>query len=541
MGDFLRNRFRVFGKDLYIAGPYSFMRKSGAIGKFQFFAVGSIAIIFSLMVLTIADHVLTPSTYENGFGFSVNENITNEFNITVNNTDLFTINNITNVTFSIPDTFVFVAGTNITGANEVDSLFSNTTTNITWANGTLGYLINGSIVGSGNDSFFTFNYTTTIPGSYNITVTTVSAQGVNITAQNISVEVNDTTAPFSLNYTGASPATTANLSQDNIIVNITVNDTDGAFAGTLDTVRYYIHYPNGTEFNNTNTTTNSDSIKFTGLINGTWFINISANDTAGNENYTVATSRIVVIDTEAPSASASCSPSSVTQGATVTCTCSGTDGFSGINSTATTAGSTPSTADTGTYSYGCSVTDFAGNSDSSTVEYSVSGDSGGSGGGSDDDYWTGSTEDVSDTDFAAGYTSNVAPKSQLKVSVNNEDHFVGVVSLTATTVKINVSSNPQQATFSVGDTRKFDVNSDNFYDLQVTLNSINLGGNTASISILSIHEVVTEESIAEEEELEEEALDAESSSEGISWVWWIVGLTVLIIILFVIVYLRRSE
>ena len=158
-----------------------------------------------------------------------------------------------------------------------------------------------------------------------------------------------------------------------------------------------------------------------------------------------------------------------------------------------------------------------------------------------DDYWTGSTEDVSDTDFAAGYTSNVAPKSQLKVSVNNEDHFVGVVSLTATTVKINVSSNPQQATFSVGDTRKFDVNSDNFYDLQVTLNSINLGGNTASISILSIHEVVTEESIAEEEELEEEALDAESSSEGISWVWWIVGLTVLIIILFVIVYLRRSE
>ncbi len=533
------------------------MKKGGAVQKSRFFIFSSVAIAIAVMALVFSANTLTPATYENGLGFSVNENITNEFNITVNNTNLAAVGNISQVNITLPDLFVFVLGTNITAADSVGEghfagLFTNTTagdgTNLSWTNST-GFIINGTILNSGNWSFFTFNATTNTPGTYNFTVTTGNATGGAIETQYVSVEVNDTTAPFDIEYSTGSPATGANITTDYFAVNITSNDTDGSYAGTLDTIAYFIYYPNGTLFNNTNTTTNSDTINFTGLANGTYFINISVNDTAGNENFSLAGSRTLTVDNEKPNASAACSPATVVQGETVTCTCSGTDSFSGINSTATTPGSTPSTADTGTYSYGCTVTDYAGNTASSTVEYNINGLGGGSGGsggsgggssGSDDDYFTGDTEDVSDEDFASGYTANVAPKSELKVSIDNEDHFVGVVSLTATTVKINVSSEPQQATFAIGDTRKFDVNSNNFYDLQVTLNSIDLGGNTASISILSIHEVITEDSIAEEEELEEEALDIASSSDGISWAWWIAGLIVLVIIIFVIAYLKKK-
>ncbi len=68
----------------------------------------------------------------------------------------------------------------------------------------------------------------------------------------------------------------------------------------------------------------------------------------------------------------SCSPSSVSRGNTVICTCSGTDSGSGINDSATSAATTPSTSSTGTFTAtGCSVTDYAGNSDTATDTYTV--------------------------------------------------------------------------------------------------------------------------------------------------------------------------
>ncbi len=76
-----------------------------------------------------------------------------------------------------------------------------------------------------------------------------------------------------------------------------------------------------------------------------------------------------------PSVTFSCTPSSVVIGETITCSCTGTDGGSGVASTTYTVN--PSTAVAGTFSTICTVTDVTGNSATSTVSYTVSVSGGG--------------------------------------------------------------------------------------------------------------------------------------------------------------------
>jgi len=72
--------------------------------------------------------------------------------------------------------------------------------------------------------------------------------------------------------------------------------------------------------------------------------------------------------------------------------------------------------------------------------------------------------------LARGNTKQVAVNKRLRFKVKNINHHLGILELTGTTAKIEVSSTPQEATLSVGDTRKFDVSEDGYYDLVVTLN-----------------------------------------------------------------------
>ena len=106
---------------------------------------------------------------------------------------------------------------------------------------------------------------------------------------------------------------------------------------------------------------------------------------------------------------------------------------------------------------------------------------------------------------------------------------MGVLELTDTTAKIEVSSTPQEATLSVGDTRKFDVSEDGYYDLVVTLNSI-LGGK-ADLTIKSISELITVESEIGEQEKEEVAGGEEIIQEdSIFKKWWFWLIIVLIVV-----------
>jgi len=100
---------------------------------------------------------------------------------------------------------------------------------------------------------------------------------------------------------------------------------------------------------------------------GKYNITIYANDTLNNLN---TTERIqITIDNTAPTATFSCSPSTVTVGDVVTCSCTGSDATSGVLSTTYTA--TPSTISDGTFTQTCSVIDYAGNTGSASTTYTV--------------------------------------------------------------------------------------------------------------------------------------------------------------------------
>ncbi len=100
---------------------------------------------------------------------------------------------------------------------------------------------------------------------------------------------------------------------------------------------------------------------------------------------------------------------------------------------------------------------------------------------------------ITDEKFINGTSKMLGAKTRLRVKVNGVNHHVGVISLTTTLVTINVSSDPQQAIFSIGTGKKFDVLGDGYYDIYVKLEDIS--NSKANITVKSIHEevIVTEQ------------------------------------------------
>ena len=123
------------------------------------------------------------------------------------------------------------------------------------------------------------------------------------------------------------------------------------------------------------------------------------------------------------------------------------------------------------------------------------GSSGGSSGSAGTSFWK-RTFTASDEDFKKGYRQELENQHRIRVKINNEDHFVGVVALTSVSATINISSTPQQAIFLIGDEKKFDVTDDEYYDIYVKLDSIVV--NKTNITIKSIYEKMPEKIIDED-------------------------------------------
>jgi len=329
-------------------------------------------------------------------------------------------------------------------------------------------------------------------GSYNITVYANDSLGnLNNSALVSSITFDNTGLAVS-NSDINSPSAGSNQS-GTLILNVSVSGSD------IDTVFFNITNITGTQnatfiaIQEGSTSRYSISIETSGFSDGTYNITVFANDTAGNLNNS-ALSKDVVFDNTNPSASLSCSPTSVDESNIITCSCSGTDSTSGVSSTSFTA--KPSTSTVGSFSTSCTVTDFAGNTVSSTFSYTVQEAGGGSGPGggttTTPSLWT-STYSYSENELQEQdpLTRELSEMQRVEVKIENENHHVGVLEVTSTTVKIEVSSHPQEATLSIGESRKFEVTDDNFYDIQVTLNGITDGN--ADITIEGISEEIPEE------------------------------------------------
>jgi len=476
-------------------------------------------------------------------------------------------NNITEVNIILPKNWTFTVNTNVsdsTNAAFPNASFENTTMNLTtgqmliWPNATL------FVKNDDNDTANTFGFEaiTNNPGTYNITVLTINGSGADNTTyyKNLTVVVGDIIAPH-VNWTSGSGATVtppnySNLSHSGIVANLSWSD-----AGTISAVNitlfntdhlallsYYVAPADRGHFNDTYTNfTNA-----TGLAEGVYYLNITwMNDTMNNINHSGILTRKIMLDRTAPTVTFSCTPTTdVNIGETVICTCSGNDTnslavaeTSGVRSI--TYNSTGTTSLPESVTETCTIDDYANNTASSTVTYTVYGSgNGGSGGGGGGSSTATKTVVISDGQFSAGHTTQLKANEQARMRINGINHYVSVGTVSANTVKITVSSDPQEATLSIGDTRKFDVGGDGFYDISVTLNAIT--GGKADLTILSISEEVTAESEAEQAGADEDATGAdvggeEEPEEG-SQVWiWVVIIIVVLIIVGVIVYKKNKS
>lgn len=443
---------------------------------------------------------------------------------------------------------------------QISRLFFNVTNSSGAWNGTY-YASNPS----GNFWNATVNTSNYAEGLYNVTVQVNDTyNNVNNSAKVYSVRF-DNTVPEVQTANITSPVVTSNYSQT-LLLNVSVIDLSSSVGAVFFNITnssgswngtYYASNPSsGSGWNITiNTTSHPD---------GVYNVTVYANDTAGNLNTTARISNII-IDNTVPSiglTSSSVTKNSLTLTVTITDTTATSSGTcasdrDGAGASVTGSGASRTLTESGlncgtTYSYIVGCADGVGNeANSASTSFTTSscsgGSSGGGGGGGGSTTTWANTFSPSDTQLEGGYTKKLKQNNRVQVKVGGTTHYVGVKSLTDTTATIEVASTPVTATLGVGQEKKFDVDSDGFYDLSVKLNSVSKSN--ADITIMKINEPIpttsgsevspsgSDEGVtAEEPQLAPE----EGVSEGSSAWIWILVLLIIIAIVAAIIYNKRK-
>ena len=388
-----------------------------------------------------------------------------------------------------------------------------------------------------NNSATGYSFSNTTEANYTFIIEAVNATGTGVNSTtNISIYVDLTIPIVTLpEYTNA----TVKKNTDNLTLNISVSDSLSGLTGSVCLV----------DVNGTNQSIsvssgwcNSSSISLTGLSDGNQTIKVYVNDTVNN--LALNNSYVVSMDTTVPTVSLALSSverdSVILSISTTGTSCTSDRGaVSGLTLTDT-------TVDCGNYyTYVVTCLDGAGNSASATSsQYTL-----GCGGGTPS-FW-GTTFVIDEDQFTSGIIRDLAIKNRMKIRVANEYHYVGVLELTETTARVEISSIPQEAMLNVGESKKFDVTGDGYYDILVTLNSIS--SNKANIKILSIYEKMEPLAIAEEtkdisdtpvEEPKEdkttpltgEVVGEESIEEksNLTWLWVILSILIIVVVLYLL-------
>jgi len=366
--------------------------------------------------------------------------------------------------------------------------------------------------------------------TYNVTVSDIATHVNYTTTRTITI---DSTLPV-IGFGNRSEVSGTNVSRASIYVNVTVTETNEF------NITFNLYNTTGI-VNSTTNITAQRVINWTGLPNGAYYYNITVTDTAGNVNNSAT--RKITLDTVNPVPTFSCTPQTTSQGSTISCSCTSTDALSTPVLVYT---ANPSTSTIGSsFNTTCTATDGAGNSANASFEYAIiqvlaggSSSSGSSGGGSSS---PGVTTTVVTTDqFANGYEKEISSNERMEVVIQNSNHYVSLVSASNGTATITVTSTPQTATLSIGETKKFNVNGDNSYDISVTL--VRTLNGKATLSIIAINESIPSTSAEEQTSdttstVPEEVQPTEevSESSGISsTVITIIVIVVVIIILFLV-------
>lgn len=508
-------------------------------------------LVLALAIVSLSLVFSTHTTSPKIFGL-VNQSLTYTYNITVNNTEA--AGNITQVNITLPSGFSFILDTQGTKMNGTFTNSSNeTSTVLSWTNETY-YLINATI----NRSYFWFSaIAPSTAGYYNFTVTSVNATGPAYTT-NISVTVNG------INYRSSTAANGANSSVNSIYVNVSV--VEPSFS---DISFRLSNYSSGSQLNSTAfamaSLISNNAMNWTGLSDGIYTYNVTVNDSS-LQQYTTPNYRITV-DTTAPFITLITPAQDASFADAATFSFNVIDSsemascllvidnvsFNSISSvlTVVTNGIYNSSLAVGSHSWNINCTDMVGLTGTvAQLRFTVT-----SSGGSDDtggnagttSFWT-STTVLTNDQFTQGYTKELAVKSRVKFTISNSDHYVGVISLASTSAVINISSNPQQASFNIGDEKKFELTNDTYYDLSVKLNSIN--NSKANITVKSIHELIPPPPViplttppANNTTNNTGAAGAGNTALNLvkSVLFWVVVIAIVVVVILIIYFYRKSR
>lgn len=132
-------------------------------------------------------------------------------------------------------------------------------------------------------------------------------------------------------------------------------------------------------------------------------------------------------------------------------------------------------------------------------------------------------------------------------NVSGMGHHVEILNISSSSVTIEVASTPQVATLLIGETKKFDVNADNIYDISVGL--IDIYSKTANVSIKAINEayynpVQNNSSLGNTSSSADDSVETKDSIVEKPIMWWVVVLSIIVVIaaiLFWLFYLRKKE
>lgn len=366
--------------------------------------------------------------------------------------------------------------------------------------------------------------------SYDVAPSTTQAGNI---VSLLKFNVSNTTVPANYsNFTNVTIAIIGTASSGiNNVTNVTISDGTNTYYNDSFTVSPVVIILN----HNFSTTTSVNwTVNFTLNSSATWNVTIGANVTnignitADNLSYSALpynSSLTLINESTAPTASATCSPTTVQTGDSFPCTCSGTDSGATASGVSTSTGSSNSPdgvsrpVNTGTFTYTCTVIDNAGNTASTTATYTIT-QPPSSGSSSTTTTWI--THILTESVLEKGYTTELGINNRIKTQIYSEDHYISVLSISGSKATIEISSNPTQVTLAAGGNTKLDVTGDGFYDVYVLLNGIM--NNKASITIQKIHEVIPEGSTGIETttgtSTGENAEKGKTQGQGsLTWLW----------------------
>lgn len=102
-----------------------------------------------------------------------------------------------------------------------------------------------------------------------------------------------------------------------------------------------------------------------------------------------------------------------------------------------------------------------------------------------------STPKLSDTQLSQGASINLGETEEVQFNFNEEEHTIQVTSVSGHAVDVLIQSTPISANIVIGETKKFDLDSNNYYDLQIKLR--NITNSIADLYITKINEQICTE------------------------------------------------